>query len=36
MENYQQRDGSLVVPEVLRPYLGGLGVIRAPEVTPVR
>jgi seryl-tRNA synthetase len=36
MENYQQRDGSLVVPEVLRPYLGGLEVIRAPEVTPVR
>ncbi|HLF24725.1 MAG TPA: serine--tRNA ligase [Anaerolineae bacterium] len=28
IENYQQRDGSLVVPEVLRPYLGGLEVIR--------
>jgi len=24
LENYQQRDGSLLVPEVLRPYLGGL------------
>ncbi len=24
LENYQQRDGSIVVPEVLRPYLGGL------------
>lgn len=24
MENYQQRDGSITVPEVLRPYLGGL------------
>jgi seryl-tRNA synthetase len=27
MENYQQRDGSVVVPEVLRPYLHGLEVI---------
>ena len=27
MENYQQADGSIVVPEVLRPYLGGLEVI---------
>ncbi|AKS41695.1 serine--tRNA ligase [Wenzhouxiangella marina] len=24
IENYQQRDGSVVVPSVLRPYLGGL------------
>jgi len=24
MENYQQADGSIVVPEVLRPYLGGV------------
>ena len=24
MENYQQRDGSITVPEVLRPYMGGL------------
>jgi seryl-tRNA synthetase len=23
MENYQQADGSIRVPEVLRPYLGG-------------
>ena len=23
MENYQQKDGSIVIPEVLRPYLGG-------------
>ena len=22
VENYQQKDGSVVVPEVLRPYLG--------------
>jgi seryl-tRNA synthetase len=28
MENYQQADGSIVVPEVLRPYMGGLDVIR--------
>lgn len=28
LENYQQADGSVVVPEVLRPYLGGLEVIR--------
>jgi len=25
MENYQQQDGSLAIPEVLRPYLGGAG-----------
>jgi seryl-tRNA synthetase len=24
LENYQQRDGSVVVPEVLRPYMGGM------------
>jgi seryl-tRNA synthetase len=24
LENYQQADGSIVVPEVLRPYMGGL------------
>ena len=23
-QNYQQADGSVVVPEVLRPYMGGL------------
>jgi seryl-tRNA synthetase len=28
MENYQQSDGSIVVPEVLRPYMGGAEVIR--------
>ncbi|WP_169545092.1 serine--tRNA ligase [Sneathiella aquimaris] len=28
MENYQQADGSIIVPEVLRPYMGGLEVIR--------
>ncbi|MBE0350804.1 serine--tRNA ligase [Pseudoalteromonas lipolytica] len=28
LENYQQADGSIVVPEVLRPYMGGLEVIK--------
>lgn len=30
LENYQQADGSVVVPEALRPWMGGLTVIR-PE-----
>ncbi|MGY1488262.1 serine--tRNA ligase [Methylobacillus pratensis] len=29
LENNQQADGSVVVPEVLRPYMGGLEVINA-------
>ncbi len=29
LENYQQADGSVVIPEVLRPYLGGADVIAA-------
>ncbi|HEX2518537.1 MAG TPA: serine--tRNA ligase, partial [Castellaniella sp.] len=29
LENYQQADGSIVVPDVLRPYMGGLEAIRA-------
>jgi seryl-tRNA synthetase len=29
MENYQQADGSIEVPEALRPYMGGLEVIAA-------
>ncbi|WP_217588408.1 serine--tRNA ligase [Lentibacillus saliphilus] len=28
LENYQQEDGSVVVPEVLRPYMGGKTVIQ--------
>jgi seryl-tRNA synthetase len=28
LENYQQADGSVVVPEVLRPWMGGVAVIR--------
>jgi seryl-tRNA synthetase len=27
MENYQQEDGSVIVPEALRPYMGGLSSI---------
>lgn len=29
LENYQQADGSVVIPEVLRPYMGGKEVITA-------
>jgi seryl-tRNA synthetase len=29
MENYQREDGSIEVPEVLRPYMGGMDVIPA-------
>ena len=29
LENYQNRDGSVTVPEVLKPYMRGLDVIRA-------
>jgi seryl-tRNA synthetase len=28
LENYQQKDGSVVIPDALRPYMGGLGQIR--------
>ncbi|KXZ43518.1 hypothetical protein GPECTOR_88g461 [Gonium pectorale] len=30
LENFQQADGSVVVPPPLRPYLGGMEVIRPP------
>jgi seryl-tRNA synthetase len=29
LENYQQADGSITVPEVLWPYMGGLKVLKA-------
>jgi seryl-tRNA synthetase len=29
LENYQQADGSVVIPEVLRPYMGGLEKLQA-------
>ncbi|KID56940.1 seryl-tRNA synthetase [Pseudoalteromonas luteoviolacea] len=28
LENYQQEDGSIIVPEVLKPYMGGLEVLK--------
>ncbi len=35
LENYQQADGSVVVPEVLRPWMGGVDVIK-PEPAKVK
>jgi seryl-tRNA synthetase len=29
MENYQREDGSIVIPEVLRPWMGGVDLISA-------
>ncbi|KAF5839363.1 putative seryl-tRNA synthetase [Dunaliella salina] len=31
LENFQQADGSVIVPQQLRPFLGGMEVIRAPQ-----
>jgi len=31
VENNQQADGSIVVPEILRPYMSGVSVIKAPD-----
>ena len=31
LENYQQADGSVVIPEVLVPYMGGIEVIPLPQ-----
>jgi seryl-tRNA synthetase len=31
LENYQQADGSVAIPEVLRPFTGGLSVITPPQ-----
>ena len=30
LENYQQEDGSINIPVALRPYMGGIDVIKAP------
>jgi len=30
LETYQQQDGSVLIPEPLRPYLGGLERLTAP------
>jgi seryl-tRNA synthetase len=29
LENFQQADGSVTIPEVLRPYMGGMAVLKA-------
>ena len=29
LENYQQQDGSIRIPEVLQPYMGGAEIISA-------
>ena len=34
METYQQADGSVEVPAVLTPYMGGMDVIAAPSPSP--
>jgi seryl-tRNA synthetase len=31
LENYQQADGSVLIPEVLRPYMGGLDRIKKEQ-----
>ena len=31
MENYQEADGSIRIPELLRPYMGGLERIEAAQ-----
>jgi len=28
MENYQQKDGSIIIPDVLRPYMSGEKLIK--------
>lgn len=32
LENFQQADGSVVIPDVLRPYMGGVSLIKPPPV----
>ena len=29
MENYQQADGTIAVPDVLKPYMGGIEAVQA-------
>ena len=31
LENYQQADGSVIIPEALRPYMGGIAKIEMPK-----
>jgi seryl-tRNA synthetase len=30
LENYQQEDGTVVVPSVLAPYMGGVNLLKFP------
>ncbi len=32
LENCQAEDGSVVIPQVLRPYMGGMECIQAPDL----
>ena len=36
MENYQEADGSITVPEVLQPYMGGMKKIEKVNVRQIR
>ncbi len=31
LENYQEADGSVRIPEALKPYMGGMSKIAAPK-----
>ena len=31
LENYQQENGTVTIPDALRPYMGGASVIMPPE-----
>jgi len=33
LENFQQQDGSVAIPETLRPFMGGMSVIKPPHTT---
>ncbi|MDK2908370.1 MAG: seryl-tRNA synthetase, partial [Candidatus Woesearchaeota archaeon] len=32
IENYQTKEGTIVIPEVLRPYMYGMKEIKGPEI----
>ncbi|MDT4955313.1 MAG: hypothetical protein QOJ02_3451, partial [Acidobacteriota bacterium] len=36
LENYQQRDGSVLIPEILRPYMNGMERIVGSEQLAVK
>ncbi|MGI6607304.1 MAG: serine--tRNA ligase [Peptococcia bacterium] len=36
LENYQEEDGSITIPQALRPYMGGLARITPPEKDEMR